>query len=104
MAAPPRRRRVDSVRLRNVVLVVALAVASWLGAEMVLDMLRVREPLAVPPIVLEVKEERQEPGGKRPERRNDQGDPSSPGAQPALPPAPPPAGDDDDDDGGDDSD
>jgi len=104
---------VDPVKVRNVVLVVALAVASWLGAELVLDMLRPQEARPVPPIVLEVRDDRPERRGRGSERGTDRG--SSPtsggqpvsGAEPAPPPPPPPAGDDDDDDdddGGDDTD
>jgi hypothetical protein len=91
------------------VLVVVLAAASWLGAELVLDRLQPRERRVVPPIVLEVNDGRQERGGKSPGSSGG-GSPSSseapvPGAQPAPPPVPPPAGDDDDDgDDGDDGD
>jgi hypothetical protein len=112
MGTPPEPGTVDPVKVRNVVLVVALAVASWRGAELVLAMLRPQESRPVPPIVLEVGDERPERRGKGPARGTDRG--SSPtsggqpvsGAEPATPPPPPSAGDDDDDDddGGDDSD
>jgi hypothetical protein len=92
------------VRVRHVVLVVALALVSWFGAELVLDIRRTREPRPVPPIVLEVRDDRPERRGKGDRRADRGGSPSSgaapvAGAQPALPPAPPPAGDDDDDGG-----
>jgi hypothetical protein len=115
MGTPQGRRRVGPVKVGNVVLVVVLALASWVGTELVLDMLRAREPRPVPPIVLEVRDDRPERRAKGSERGTDRG--SSPtsggqpdsGAEPALPPPPPPAGDDDDDDdddddGGDDTD
>jgi hypothetical protein len=98
---------VDGVRLRNVVLVAALALASWLGAEFVLDMVRSEEARPVPPIVLDVRDDRPERKGKGSDRdtggraspSSSSGQPGS-GAEPAPPPPPPPAGDDDDDDDG----
>jgi hypothetical protein len=102
---------VDPVKVRNVVLVVALALASWVGAELVLDVLRPREARPVPPIVLEVRDDRPERRGRGSERGTGRGSSSTSGvppvsgAEPAPPPPPPPAGDDDDDDdGGDDTD
>lgn len=98
------------MKVRNVVLVVVLAVASWLGAELVLDMLRPREARPVPAIVLEVRDDRPERRGKGSERGTDRGGSPTSGAQPvsgaepAPPPPPPPAGDDDDADDGDDAD
>jgi hypothetical protein len=97
---------VAEVSVRNVVFVIALALASWLGAEFVLDTIRVADSRPVPPIVLDVREDRPERKGKRSDRDTvGGGSPSSPsggqpasGAEPAPPPPPPPAGEDDDDD------
>ena len=100
----------DPVKVRNVLLVVVLALASWLGAELVLDMLRPREARPVPPIVLEVRDDRPERRGRGSERGIDPGSTPTSGGQPVLgaepapPPPPPPAGDDDDNDDGDDTD